>query len=57
MEIVNGYPCRDCTDVARAKKNIDPAKPEQAAPPKPEPAWVAAAAAAGVPQRLLDLYA
>ncbi|MBU8541126.1 hypothetical protein ACFOD3_25190 [Falsiroseomonas tokyonensis] len=56
MEIVNGYPCRDCTDVARAKKNIDPAKPEQGAAPKPEPAWVAAAAAAGVPQRLLDLY-
>jgi hypothetical protein len=28
MEIVNGYPCRDCTDVAYAKKNIDPAHPK-----------------------------
>ena len=24
MEIVNGYPCRDCTDVEKAKKGIDP---------------------------------
>jgi hypothetical protein len=32
MEIVNGYPCRDCTDVAYAKKNIDPAHPKD--PPK-----------------------
>lgn len=28
MEIVNGYMCRDCTDVANAKKNIDPAHPK-----------------------------
>ena len=27
MEIVNGYVCRDCTDVSFAKKNIDPAHP------------------------------
>ncbi len=65
MEIVNGYPCRDCTDVARAKRGIDPARPDQGpAPqtmaPKPagqEPGWVAGARAAGVPERLLDLYA
>ena len=25
MEIVNGYVCFDCTDVARAKKGEDPA--------------------------------
>ena len=24
MEIVNGYPCRDCSDVEKAKKGIDP---------------------------------
>jgi hypothetical protein len=29
LEIVNGYVCKDCTDVARAKKGEDPAtKPE-----------------------------
>ena len=28
MEIVNGYPCKDCTDVENAKKGIDPAKPK-----------------------------
>ena len=28
MEMVNGYQCRDCTDVAYAKKNIDPAHPK-----------------------------
>ncbi|OYU76496.1 MAG: hypothetical protein CFE32_09925 [Alphaproteobacteria bacterium PA3] len=28
MEIVNGYMCRDCTDVSYAKKNIDPAHPK-----------------------------
>jgi len=22
MEMVNGYPCRDCTDVALAKRNV-----------------------------------
>ena len=28
MEIVNGYPCKNCTDVEYAKKGIDPAKPK-----------------------------
>ena len=28
MEIVNGYACRDCTDAAYAKKNINPAHPK-----------------------------
>jgi hypothetical protein len=31
MEIVNGYVCRDCTDVERAKKGEDPAKPDNVA--------------------------
>ena len=26
MEIVNGYPCANCTDVEKAKKGVDPAK-------------------------------
>jgi hypothetical protein len=30
MEIVNGYVCRDCTDVERAKKGDDPAQPKGA---------------------------
>jgi hypothetical protein len=28
MEIVNGFPCKNCTDVENAKKGIDPAKPK-----------------------------
>ncbi len=28
MELVNGYPCFNCTDVELAKKGINPAKPE-----------------------------
>jgi hypothetical protein len=28
MELVNGYQCRDCTDVAYAKRNIDPQHPK-----------------------------
>jgi hypothetical protein len=32
MEIVNGYPCFDCTDVERAKKGENPARPAGAAP-------------------------
>jgi hypothetical protein len=28
MELVNGYVCRDCTDVALAKRQIDPAHPK-----------------------------
>jgi hypothetical protein len=27
MQIVNGYPCQTCSDVALAKKDIDPANP------------------------------
>jgi hypothetical protein len=29
MELVNGYYCRNCSDVELAKKNIDPAHPKQ----------------------------
>lgn len=29
MDIVNGYPCFNCTDIENAKKNIDPAKAKQ----------------------------
>lgn len=28
MEVVNGYPCKTCTDVANAKRGIDPAHPK-----------------------------
>ncbi|HEX7944617.1 MAG TPA: hypothetical protein VF495_08130 [Phenylobacterium sp.] len=28
MEVVNGYPCKNCTDVELAKKGIDPARPK-----------------------------
>jgi N-acyl-D-aspartate/D-glutamate deacylase len=28
MQMVNGYQCRNCTDVSYAKKNIDPAHPK-----------------------------
>lgn len=28
MEIINGYVCHDCADVALAKRNIDPAHPK-----------------------------
>ncbi|AMS28804.1 hypothetical protein [Aquidulcibacter sp.] len=38
MEIVNGYMCRDCTDVSYAKKNIDPAHPKDSAQPNEQPA-------------------
>lgn len=27
VQVVHGYVCRDCTDVALAKKGIDPARP------------------------------
>jgi hypothetical protein len=30
MEIVNGYVCRNCSDVELAKKGVDPAKPKEA---------------------------
>lgn len=32
MEIVNGYPCRDCTDAEKAKKGIDPSAGPNAQP-------------------------
>jgi hypothetical protein len=28
MEVVNGYVCHNCTDVANAKKGVDPAHPK-----------------------------
>lgn len=28
METINGFQCKDCTDVAYAKKHIDPAHPK-----------------------------
>lgn len=28
MEVVNGYPCKTCTDVEFAKKCVDPARPD-----------------------------
>ena len=27
IELVNGYVCRDCTDVSLAKRGVDPAHP------------------------------
>jgi hypothetical protein len=30
VQVVNGYVCRNCTDVDLAKKNIDPAHPKLA---------------------------
>ena len=42
MEIVNGYPCLNCSDVAKAKRNIDPAagplQQMQKQDKRPEPA-------------------
>jgi hypothetical protein len=35
MQIVNGYLCRDCTDVAKARRGVDPRPAEPArAPPE-----------------------
>jgi hypothetical protein len=31
MEIVNGYGCRDCGDVAKARRGVDPAGDDAAA--------------------------
>ena len=28
VQMVNGYPCKDCTDVSNAKKHIDPRHPK-----------------------------
>jgi hypothetical protein len=32
MQVVNGYVCQNCTDVANAKMGVDPAHPKD--PPK-----------------------
>lgn len=32
MEIVNGFPCQNCTDVAKAQKGIDPTAGPDAVP-------------------------
>ena len=47
MEIVNGYVCRNCSDVSLAKRNVDPAHPkagpdrvEAVKPVSPTPAVV-----------------
>ena len=54
MQVVNGYVCRDCSDVALAKKGVDPAQPERertvAKHPverRPEPGTVGALAERG----------
>jgi hypothetical protein len=28
VQLVNGYPCHDCTEIDLAKKGIDPARPK-----------------------------
>jgi hypothetical protein len=38
LDIVNGYICYNCTDVANAKKNIDPAHPKEDAAQKTDTA-------------------
>jgi len=38
FDIVNGYVCYNCTDVANAKKNIDPAHPKEDAAKKTDAA-------------------
>lgn len=53
MEIVNGYPCYDCADVASAKRGVDPAKAEDsvgAASAAREPAVLLSGALAGLEQ-------
>ena len=32
MEVVNGFPCRNCTEIDKAKKNIDPTAGPDAQP-------------------------
>lgn len=49
MEIVNGYVCRNCTDVEYAKKGVDPARP------KDGPAGVARAVEAERVQRAAEV--
>ncbi len=43
MEVVNGYVCRNCTDVAYAKKGVDPAHPKDG----PQGVYASDKAAAG----------
>lgn len=38
MEVVNGFVCRNCTDVDYAKRFVDPAHPEDGAVNKDQPA-------------------
>lgn len=54
MQVVNGYVCRDCSDVALAKKGVDPAQPEReraavkhTADTRPEPGTLGALASQG----------
>lgn len=35
MNIVNGFPCRDCADVSLAKRGVDPSRPQDD-PQRPE---------------------
>lgn len=62
MEMVNGFPCRDCADVALAKRNIDPAKHQPGVPDAPagradkDADKIRAASAPAIdPNRALDL--
>ena len=49
MQVVNGYVCRDCADVARAKQGVDPSQPNPAhAPPERRAHERAEPGAAGV---------
>ncbi len=62
MEMVNGFPCRNCADAALAKRNIDPAKHKPGIPDEPardKDADKIRAASAPVldPNRLLDRLA
>jgi hypothetical protein len=36
LEIVNGYVCKDCTDIARAKKGEDPSSKPNSIAAKPD---------------------
>ncbi len=57
MEMVNGYPCRDCADVAKAKRGIDPVGPAPAARLATEPSRPEPPPFRPDPSRLLDLQA
>jgi hypothetical protein len=58
IELVNGFVCRDCADVALAKRGIDPAKPKEpggGAAPEPSPDGVNRPLAAGERGTVLNL--